>query len=125
MPSHEIDYQIFGAEMQLVEIELDPDEAVIAEAGSMTYMEDGIDFDTKLGDGSSTTQGFFGALDEQETRGQGLDPARKRVKTRQRVPLPTHGAGLSPEASVARVNVGVAGRFRRIEVDAGARRDQH
>ncbi len=62
MPSHEIDYQIFGAEMQLVEVELDPEETVIAEAGTMTYMEDGIDFDTKLGDGSSTTQGFFGAM---------------------------------------------------------------
>jgi uncharacterized protein (TIGR00266 family) len=62
MPSHVIDYRIYGAEMQLVEVELDPDETVIAEAGSMTYMENGIEFDTKLGDGSSATQGFFGAV---------------------------------------------------------------
>ncbi len=62
MHSHEIDYQIFGSEMQLVEVELDPEETVIAEAGTMTYMEEDIDFDTKLGDGSDPGQGFFGAI---------------------------------------------------------------
>ncbi len=62
MRSHEIDYRIYGAEMQLVEVELDPEEAVVAEAGTLTYLEDGIDFDTRLGDGSDPDQGFFGAL---------------------------------------------------------------
>lgn len=60
--SHEIDYEILGGEMQLVEIELDPNETVIAEAGAMTYMEDGIEFEATLGDGSAPDQGFFGKL---------------------------------------------------------------
>ena len=50
--SHEIDYEIFGDDLQFVEIELDPGEVVIAEAGGMMYMEDGISFEAKLGDGS-------------------------------------------------------------------------
>ena len=53
MNSHEIDYKIIGEDIQLVEIELDPNETVIAEAGSMCYMEDGITFETKMGDGST------------------------------------------------------------------------
>ena len=40
--AHEIDYKIFGDDMQAVEIELDPNEAVRAEIGAMLYMEDGI-----------------------------------------------------------------------------------
>ena len=62
MPSHDIDYRIRGAELQLVEVTLDPSETVIAEAGALTYMEDGIAFDTRLGDGSSAEQGMFGKL---------------------------------------------------------------
>jgi len=62
MRCHEVDYQICGAEMQLVEVELDPNETVIAEAGSMTYMEQGIDFETKMGDGSDPEQGMLGKL---------------------------------------------------------------
>ncbi|MBT3208220.1 MAG: TIGR00266 family protein [Bacteroidetes bacterium] len=62
MKSHEIDYKIFGNEIQLVEIELDPDETVIAEAGTMVYMEEGIEYETKMGDGSNPNQGFFGKL---------------------------------------------------------------
>jgi uncharacterized protein (TIGR00266 family) len=60
--SHEVDYEIIGDDLQLVEIELDPGETVIAEAGSMTYMEDGIDFESKMGDGTEPEQGFFGKL---------------------------------------------------------------
>jgi uncharacterized protein (AIM24 family) len=60
--SHEIDYKIFGNDIQVLEIELDPNETVIAEAGAMIYMEDGIHFEAKMGDGSSPTQGFFGKL---------------------------------------------------------------
>ncbi|MFT5527008.1 MAG: hypothetical protein ACI9HK_004990 [Pirellulaceae bacterium] len=62
MASHEIDYEILGNEMQIVEIELDPHETVIAEAGAMNYMDDGISFEAKMGDGSQPDQGFFGKL---------------------------------------------------------------
>lgn len=62
MRSHEIDYQIIGNSMQMVEIELDPMETVIAEAGAMNYMEQGIEFETKMGDGSEPNQGMFGKL---------------------------------------------------------------
>lgn len=62
MTSHEVDYEIFGDDMQTVEIELDPDEVVIAEAGAMNWMTDGITFDAKLGDGSNPDSGFFGRL---------------------------------------------------------------
>ena len=59
MQSHEIDYKISGHDIQMVEVELDPDETVIAEAGAMLYMEEGIDFQTKMGDGSDPKQGVF------------------------------------------------------------------
>jgi uncharacterized protein (TIGR00266 family) len=62
MKSHEIDYKIIGEDIQLVEIELDPNEVVIAEAGSMCYMEDGISFQTKMGDGSEPEKSLFGKL---------------------------------------------------------------
>ncbi len=62
MQSHEIDYEIHGSDMQMVEIELDPEETVIAEAGAMCFMEEGIEFEAKLGDGSEPDQGFFGRL---------------------------------------------------------------
>ncbi|RLV60438.1 TIGR00266 family protein [Parashewanella curva] len=60
--SHEIDYEIIGHDMQLVEVELDPQETVIAEAGAMTYMEQDIQFEAKMGDGSNPDEGFFGKL---------------------------------------------------------------
>lgn len=59
MQSHEIDYKIIGHDVQLVEVELDPGETVIAEAGAMLYMEDGIDFTARMGDGSNPKAGFF------------------------------------------------------------------
>lgn len=62
MRSHEIEYQILGHDMQLVEIILDPGETVIAEAGSMTYMEEAISFETRMGDGSNPDEGVFGKL---------------------------------------------------------------
>ena len=62
MQSHEIDFKIVGNDIQLVEIELDPGETVIAEAGAMLYMEDGISFDTKMGDGSNPRAGLFDKL---------------------------------------------------------------
>jgi len=62
MQSHKIDYEIIGHSMQMVEIELDQGETVIAEAGAMNYMEDGIEFEAKMGDGSEVEQGFMGKL---------------------------------------------------------------
>src|SRR5262245_46159246 len=61
---HEIDFQIFGDDMQFVEVELDPAEAVVAEAGGMMYMEDGIQMQTIFGDGSAQSSGggLMGAL---------------------------------------------------------------
>src|SRR5512134_4179822 len=60
---HEIDYKIFGDDMQFVEIELDPNEATVAEAGGMMYMDDGVEMETIFGDGSRQKQdGFLGAL---------------------------------------------------------------
>ena len=59
---HEIDYKVFGDDLQFVEVELDPNEAVVAEAGGMMYMEDGIEMETIFGDGSQQNSGFLGAL---------------------------------------------------------------
>jgi len=60
--AHEIDYRIYGEEMQYVEIELDPDEGVIAEAGSFMMMDEGIKMETIFGDGSQKDQGFLGKI---------------------------------------------------------------
>jgi uncharacterized protein (TIGR00266 family) len=59
---HVIDYEIFGDDMQFVEVELDPGEAAVAEAGGMMYMEDGIEMETIFGDGSQQQTGFLGTL---------------------------------------------------------------
>ncbi len=62
MRCHEVDYEIIGNSMQLVEVELDPQETVIAEAGAMSYMDDGIEFVAKMGDGSEADQGVMSKL---------------------------------------------------------------
>jgi uncharacterized protein (TIGR00266 family) len=63
MPTmHEVDYKIFGDDMQFVEVELDPMEAAVAEAGGMMYMDDGIQMETIFGDGSQQNSGFLGSL---------------------------------------------------------------
>jgi uncharacterized protein (TIGR00266 family) len=59
---HEVDYKIFGEDMQFVAIELDPGEAAVAEAGGMFYMDDGIGMETIFGDGSQQQRGFVDAL---------------------------------------------------------------
>jgi uncharacterized protein (TIGR00266 family) len=59
---HEIDYQVYGDDMQFVEIELDPQEAVVAEAGAMMYLDDGIEMETIFGDGSQQSGGFLNTL---------------------------------------------------------------
>ncbi len=68
MRSHDLDYRIIGDDIQLVEIELDPSETVIAEAGTMMYMDSQIAFETKMGDGSDPNQGLMGKLLSAGTR---------------------------------------------------------
>ena len=77
----EIDYELFGDDMQFVEITLDPDEVVIAEAGAMMYMTEGIEMQTVFGD-PSKNQGFFGKLFD----------AGKRMITGESLFLTTFGA---------------------------------
>ncbi len=62
MKCHEVDYQIYGDDMQAVEIGLDPNETVIAEAGAMNWMEAGIEFEAKMGDGSKPDTGLMSKL---------------------------------------------------------------
>ncbi|WP_188456992.1 TIGR00266 family protein [Virgibacillus oceani] len=66
MNNHEIDYKLYGDDMQFVEVELDPEETVIAEAGSLMMMDDQIKMETIFGDGSGSQGGgivgkLFGA----------------------------------------------------------------
>ena len=60
--AHDIDFKIYGEDMQFVEVELDPGESAVAEAGSMMYMTDGIKMETVFGDGSQQQSGIMGAL---------------------------------------------------------------
>ncbi|MGX9133020.1 TIGR00266 family protein [Rummeliibacillus sp. JY-2-4R] len=62
MNNHEIDYKLHGDDMQFVEVELDPNETVVAEAGSLMMMEDGIRMETLFGDGSGRGGGFMSKL---------------------------------------------------------------
>jgi len=68
MRAHEIEYTIVGEDIQLVEVELDPGETAIAEAGAMVYMEENIHFETRLGDGSKPGQGLLGKIISAGTR---------------------------------------------------------
>ena len=60
--NHEIDYKIFGEELQFVEIELDPNETAVAESGAFMMMDDGIEMQTIFGDGSQQQSGLLGKL---------------------------------------------------------------
>mgnify|MGYP001399073843 CR=1 FL=1 len=62
MRCHEVDYTIVGDDMQMVQVELDPGETVIAEAGAMNYMEQDIQFEARMGDGSQAEAGIMGKL---------------------------------------------------------------
>jgi uncharacterized protein (TIGR00266 family) len=62
MKCHEVDYTIIGDDMQMVQVELDAGETVIAEAGAMNYMEPDIEFEARMGDGSEAESGFIGKL---------------------------------------------------------------
>ena len=63
--NHEIDYRIFGEEMQYVEVELDPNETAVAEPGAFMMMDDGIQMATLFGDGSQQQGGFMNKLGHQ------------------------------------------------------------
>ncbi len=62
LKSHDVDYEVFGDDMQIVEVELDPGETVIAEAGAMNYLEQDIVFEARMGDGSTPNEGLMGKL---------------------------------------------------------------
>lgn len=62
MKCHAVDYRIVGDDMQMVMVELDPGETVVAEAGAMNYMEEGIVFEARMGDGSQPDQGMMGKI---------------------------------------------------------------
>jgi len=62
MQCHEVDYKLIGDDMQIIEVELDKGETVIAKAGAMNYMDDGISFETKMGDGSNANESVLGKL---------------------------------------------------------------
>ncbi|NML66865.1 TIGR00266 family protein [Hymenobacter sp. RP-2-7] len=68
MRSHDVDYRILGTDIQLLEVELDPQETVVAEAGAMVYMDEAIAFETKMGDGSEPDQSILGKLFKAGTR---------------------------------------------------------
>ncbi len=57
MPAHEVDYKVHGDDMQFVEVELDPGESAVAEAGAMMYMSSAIGMQTIFGDGSGQQAG--------------------------------------------------------------------
>lgn len=59
---HEVDFEIIGDDIQIIEIELDPGEIVVAEAGAMNYMDDGISFEAKMGDGSKAGESMMDKL---------------------------------------------------------------
>jgi uncharacterized protein (TIGR00266 family) len=62
MKCHEVDYTVIGNDMQMVQVELDPGETVIAEAGAMNYLEPDITFEARMGDGSEAESGIIGKL---------------------------------------------------------------
>jgi uncharacterized protein (TIGR00266 family) len=62
MRCHEVDYEIIGNDLQIIEVELDPGETVVAEAGAMNYMEEDITFEAKMGDGSNPQAGLMDKL---------------------------------------------------------------
>jgi len=101
--THEIDYEIFGNEMQFIEIELEPGESAVSEAGAMMYMSDYIEMETIFGDGSDASQsgGLFDRMlgaGKRLISGDGFIynpfsplPAREKVRS----PLVPHTPGKS------------------------------
>ena len=100
MGSDVIDYKIFGDDLQYVEVELDPGETVIGEAGAMMYMQDGIEYEAKMGDGSNPNKGFFDKV---------LDVG-KRVLTRESLFL-THYTNRQPGKSQVAFSAPYSGKI--------------
>ena len=106
-----VDYEIRGAEMQFVEVELDPGEAAIGEAGSMMFMDAGIQMDTVFGDGSAQQGGgLFGKLlgaGKRLVTGESLfttvytNSGQRQAARRLRRALPRQDPADGPEASSA------------------------
>ena len=82
---HEIDYKIFGDDLQFVEVELDPNEATVAEAGGMMYMDDGIEMETIFGDGSQAGAEWW---IPRRADGRRQAAAHRRVAVHDRLPQP-------------------------------------
>ena len=106
MKSHEVHYKIFGDDLQFVEIDLDPNETVIGEAGAMVYMEDGVDYETKMGDGSDPDRGWLSSL----------GGAAKRVLSGESVFL-THFTNRSQELSRVAFGAAYPGKILGIDLD--------
>ena len=90
--SHEIDYRIHGDDLQTVEVELDPQETVIAEAGAMNWMEDDIAFEARMGDGTEAAGGFMDKL---------FGAGKRTADRREPVHDPLSPTGAPPSAKVA------------------------
>lgn len=89
--AHEIDFRIFGDDMQYVEVDLDPGETVVSESGAMLYMTDGVQMETRFGDPSEPDPGLLGKF----------LTAGKRLLTRESLFLTTYTAGGSRLETVA------------------------
>ncbi|MGA1870139.1 MAG: TIGR00266 family protein [bacterium] len=105
---HSIDYKIIGDDMQIVEIELDQGETVIAEAGAMNYMDQGISFEAKMGDGSKADEGIMGKL-----LGAG-----KRVLTGESIFM-THFTNMSPGKRTVAFSAPYPGKIIPIDLSQG------
>ncbi len=104
--SHEVDYLIHGDDLQFVEVELDPGETVVGEAGAMMYLEDGLTFETKMGDGSEPDQGMWGKLKD----------AGKRALARESIFL-THFTNQGPHKALAAFSAEFPGKIIPIDLE--------
>ena len=97
---HDVDYEVKGDDLQFVEIGLDTGETVVAEAGAMMFLQEGIDFETKMGDGSDPDAGMF----------KKLKSAAGRVVSQESVFL-THFTNSGGGRKVAAFSSGVPGKI--------------
>ena len=105
-PMHEIDYKVHGDDLQFVEIELDPGEAALAEAGCMMYMDEGIEMETIFGDGSQASVGFLGALMDSLIARYAVDERRVYITGMSNGAMMTHQAGIALSHRVAAIAPG-------------------
>lgn len=79
MPTDTLSYEIVGHDMQLVRVDMQPGQTLIAEAGAMVYMDDGISFEAKAGDGTESEGGVMGSLWGMAKRAASGAPPLQRV----------------------------------------------